>query len=61
MAIVFTFQPVTENMTTEELEALLLPENRTSLRLDLVHEGDGWRVNDIVGEEGWSFRQSLQP
>ena len=61
VAIVFTFQPVTENMTTEELEALLLPENRTSLRLDLVHEGDGWRVDDIVGGEGGSFRQSLQP
>lgn len=61
VAIVFTFQPVTAGMNTEELEALLLPENHTALRLDLVHEGDGWRVDDIVGGEGASFRQSLQP
>lgn len=61
VAIIFTFHPVTEDMTTEELEALLLPESRTTLRLDLVHEGDGWRVDDIVGGEGGSFRQALQP
>jgi hypothetical protein len=61
VAIIFTFQPVTDGMSTEELEALLLPENRTALRLDLVHEGDGWRVDDIVSEAGGSFRQSLQP
>lgn len=59
-AIVFTFAPFHENMTTEELQAAMAPDQRQSLRLDFVREEAGWYVDDIVAE-GWSFRQGLQP
>lgn len=59
-AVIFTFAPFHEDMTTEELQAAMAPDQRQSLRLDFVREDGGWYVDDIVGED-WSFRQGLQP
>lgn len=59
--VTFIFEPISEDMETDELAARLAPENRTTLVLELVREEDGWRVDDIRDADGYAFRASLAP
>lgn len=53
--------PVDEDLGLHGVLARLPPDARRDIRLALVREAGGWRIEDIVEGAGRSFRQSLQP
>lgn len=54
----FAFKPT--GMSDEAFVEVLTPDQVTEVQLDLVREADGWRVDDVRGADGYSFRESLQ-
>ena len=58
--VTFIFQSL-EGMDADQIIEATRPHLVTRRNLVLVREADGWRVDDILGADGYSFRASLQP
>lgn len=58
---VLTNGPVDERLGVYGILGRLPPDARRDVKLVLVRESGGWRVDDILDGEGRSFRQGLQP
>lgn len=56
----FIFESL-DDMSSDEILEAIGPGRVTQTDLVLVREADGWRVDDIRGPDGYSFRASLEP
>lgn len=58
---VLTAGPIDERLGVFGILARIPPERRVDVRLILVRESEGWRIDDILDEEDVSFRSTLAP